>query len=151
MELVQLANLISPERVAFLRARDKASALNELASLLSQSVPDVDEAELMGVLNAREKIMSTGIGLGIAVPHARLRAAQKPVIAVGISREGIEYDSLDDKPVHIMVLIVVHLGAQKEYLRILARVTLLLKNDKLRDEILNAQSTEEVYKIFTGY
>lgn len=151
MNLVQLSELLAPERVSFLEATDKKGALEQLVELVSQSVPRVDRQELVDVLLAREAIMSTGIGLGIAVPHARLKSIDHPVLAVGISRQGISYDSLDDKPVHIAVLIVVPIESQKQYLRILARVTLLLKNPKLRKRLLEAIDAAEIYKILSEY
>ncbi len=151
MNMVQLSDLLAPERVILLAAEDKKASLEQLADVLSRSAADLDRQELMDVLLAREGIMSTGIGLGIAVPHARLKSVEKPVVAVGVSRQGVAYDSLDDKPVHIIVMIVVPAESQKQYLRILARVTLLLKNAKLRSRLLKAVNAEEIFKTLSEY
>ncbi len=151
MNMVQLSDLLAPERVLLLEAEDKKTLLGRLAEVLSRSVAGLEREELMDVLLARESIMSTGIGLGIAVPHARLKSVERPILAVGISRQGVAYDSLDDKPVHIVVMIVVPAESQKQYLRILARVTLLLKNAKLRARLLDAKDAEEVFQILSEY
>ncbi len=151
MNMVELSELLAPERVVLLEAEDKKTLLEQLAQVLSRSAPGLDCQELMDVLLAREGIMSTGIGLGIAVPHARLKSVESPVLAVGVSRKGVAYDSLDDKPVHIVVMIVVPVESQKQYLRILARVTLLLKNAKLRGRLLEARDAEEIHQILSEY
>ena len=151
MNLVKLSDLLDPQRVTVLEASDKKQAIERMATLLCQSISDLDFAELVEMLQARESIMSTGIGLGIAVPHARMRSVTRPALAVGISRQGIAYESLDDKPVHIVVLIVVPSESQKQYLRILARVTLLLKNAQLRRRLLDAKDATEVYQILSEY
>jgi len=149
--MIELAELLAPERCLLLEAEDKKTLLEQLAEVLSRSVPSLDCRELMEVLLAREAIMSTGIGLGIAVPHARLKSVERPILAVGVSGKGVSYESLDDKPVHIVVMIVVPAESQKQYLRILARVTLLLKNSKLRSRLLEAKDPEEIYEIFSEY
>ena len=151
MNMIELAELLAPERCLLLEAEDKKTLLEQLAEVLSRSVPSLDCRELMEVLLAREAIMSTGIGLGIAVPHARLKSVERPILAVGVSGKGVSYESLDDKPVHIVVMIVVPAESQKQYLRILARVTLLLKNSKLRSRLLEAKDPEEIYEIFSEY
>ena len=151
MSMVRLSELLAPERVLLLEAKDKETLLEQLAEVLSRSVPGLESEGLMGVLLAREAIMSTGIGLGIAVPHARLKSVERPAIAVGVSRQGVAYDSLDDKPVHVVVMIVVPAESQKQYLRILARVTLLLKNAKLRSRLMEAKTAEEIYQILSEY
>lgn len=151
MNLVQLSKLVTPERIRMLNVEGKKEALGLLVDLVCRSVPELKSEKLLDLLLAREAIMSTGIGLGIAVPHARLKSMQNPVLAVGVSPKGINYESLDDRPVHIIVLIVVPAESQKQYLRILARVTLLLKNAQLRQRLLEAGDAEAIYKILSEY
>jgi len=151
VNLVQLSKLVTPERIRMLNVEGKKEALGLLVDLVCRSVPELKSEKLLDLLLAREAIMSTGIGLGIAVPHARLKSMQNPVLAVGVSPKGINYESLDDRPVHIIVLIVVPAESQKQYLRILARVTLLLKNAQLRQRLLEAGDAEAIYKILSEY
>ncbi len=151
VKLVRLSALLTPERVGLLEEGSKESVLRQMAELLCPTVEGLDQEELVRVLLAREGIMSTGIGLGIAVPHARMESVDEPAIAVGVARKGIQFESLDDKPVYIVVLIVVPKSSQKEYLRILARVTLLMKNKELRKKLMAVRQPAEIYGILGEY
>ena len=92
--------------------------------------------------------MSTGIGLGIAIPHARSKYIKDIVIAVGISKEAIDFDSLDGKPVNYVIMIAANENQHKEYLQILAKVALVLKSKKKREKIMNSESIKDIYDIF---
>lgn len=143
---MRLLDLISPERVIWLRSEGKEEALKELVEVLARAKQVGDKDELMKAIMERESIMSTGIGLGIAVPHAKISSVTDFVIAIGISKKGIDFNSLDDKPVHIIVMIA---GPNKQevYLRILAKVVLMLKSEEVRRRILEASSPEEVIRV----
>ena len=91
--------------------------------------------------------MSTGIGGGIAIPHVRIPEVRYASVGVGISREGIDYGSLDNKPVHIMVLFATPQGADKEYLSLLAQVMAALKNRKLYNRLVACETAEDVYRV----
>ena len=145
-----LVELISPDRIVTLKSKTKEEALRELVEVISRSPRVRDKEELLKAILDREKIMSTGIGLGIAVPHAKLDSISDFVIAMGISKEGIEFNALDDKPVYIIVMIAGP-NQQTMYLRTLAKVTLLLKNRKIRRGIINSKSPEEVMDIIRGF
>lgn len=145
-----LVELISPDRIVTLKSKTKEEALRELVEVISRSPRVRDKEELLKAILDREKIMSTGIGLGIAVPHAKLDSISDFVIAMGISKEGIEFNALDDKPVYIIVMIAGP-NQQTMYLRTLAKVTLLLKNEKIRRGIINSKSPEEVMDIIRGF
>ena len=96
----------------------------------------------------RESIMSTGIGVEIAVPHAKLVSVADFLIAVGISPGGIEWDAIDGAPVKIIVMIVGPDNRQEDYLRILARVVLLLRNPKNRCKLVETESADEIAQFF---
>ncbi|HID55686.1 TPA: PTS sugar transporter subunit IIA, partial [Candidatus Poribacteria bacterium] len=115
-----LVELISPDRIVTLKSKTKEEALRELVEVISRSPRVRDKEELLKAILDREKIMSTGIGLGIAVPHAKLDSISDFVIAMGISKEGIEFNALDDKPVYIIVMIAGP-NQQTMYLRTLAK------------------------------
>jgi len=145
-----LVELISPDRIVTLKSKTKEEALRELVDVISKSHHIKDKEELLKAILERERIMSTGIGLGIAVPHAKLDSVSDFVIAMGISKEGIEFNALDDKPVHIIVMIAGP-NQQAMYLRTLAKVTLLLKNERIRRKIINSKSPEEVMEIIRSF
>jgi PTS system fructose-specific IIA component len=101
-------------------------------------------------LLAREKQMSTGIGFGVAIPHAPTDAVSKVSMSVGLSAGGIQFDALDGKPVHIVVLFVVPAAEYQAHLKTLAAISKLLNQKTFRKELEKARSAEEIYKAFTS-
>lgn len=139
---------LDPTRITFFDTNTtKKEALNELVDLSEHNAAVKDVEALRNAIFDREKTLSTGIGLGIAVPHAKIAEVEQFLITVGISTDGIAFDALDGKPVHIVALIAGPEGAQDEYLKILAHLTLFLKNKNNRKAILNASSTTEVAEL----
>jgi len=136
--MIPIAPYIHPSRVADLSSRTREEAVGELCELL-RGCPEMGDLESFrrAVLD-REKVMSTGIGLGIAVPHAKIASVKDFVLAVGRSAAGIDFGSLDGKPVHIVVLIAGPEERQARYLQILAGVTLRLKDESLRRSLREA-------------
>lgn len=122
----------------------KHDALTELAQAVVSTGVVEDLAALTQAIFERESVMSTGIGSGIAVPHVRIPEVKAPAIAVGISRDGIDFDTLDKAPVHIVILFAMPVGSQKDYLRLLAKVMLALKTNGFPDRLLSCTSEEEV-------
>ena len=136
---ISLENIIPPERVKVLESTDKESALREMAALASQA-PEVQDAErLLEAIFEREEIMSTGIGLGIAIPHAKISAVTDFVVALGKAAKPIEFSSLDGVPVDFIVLIAGPDNQQERYLQLLARITLKLKDAGVRRSLREAQ------------
>ncbi len=141
---ISLEGTIAPERVILLKAANKEAAIRELAQAISQS-PDVGDGEaLLEAILDRERIMSTGIGLGIAIPHAKIPSVREFVVALGKSPAGIEFNSLDGKPVHFVVMIAGPDQQQERYLQLLARITLKLKDAAVRRALNEAGSVEEI-------
>lgn len=141
-----LSDLISPDRIVWLSSDTKEEVLRELVDVISRAPQIGDRDELLKAVLEREEIMSTGIGLGIAVPHAKIESVSDFVIAIGISRKGVEFDSLDNKPVHIVVMIAGPADQQDRYIRILAKVVLALKDPKVRETVLKAETPQEVLR-----
>ena len=139
---ISLENIIPPERVKVLESTDKESALREMAALASQA-PEVQDAErLLEAIFEREEIMSTGIGLGIAIPHAKISAVTDFVVALGKAAKPIEFSSLDGVPVDFIVLIAGPDNQQERYLQLLARITLKLKDAGVRRSLREAQDID---------
>lgn len=141
-----MSDLISPERIVWLSSDTKEEVLRELVDVISRAPQIGDREELLKAVLEREKIMSTGIGLGIAVPHAKIGSVSDFVMAMGISHKGVEFDSLDNKPVHIFVMIAGPADQQDRYIRILAKVVLTLKDPKVREAVLKAETPQEVLR-----
>jgi len=122
----------------------KSEALDSLVDAVAASRPVTDVEAFRRALFEREAIMSTGIGGGIAIPHVRIDEVPRPVIGVGISKSGIDYDTLDSKPVHVVVLFAMPSGSHKEYLGLLAQVMHSLKNAAFRTRLMACSTGDEV-------
>ena len=127
--------------------RAKLTALARLVRVLAKTKEVSKEKDLAKAINDRERILSTGIGQGIAIPHAKIASVSKFVAAVGVSRDGIPFDSLDGKPANIIVMIAGPEGENTEYLRILSRFTGLLKPEENRKRIMASKNADQVLAI----
>ena len=145
---MELVKLIDKELIKILKATTKDEALSELIDLLGQRSEVKNIAELKQMIFHREKLMSTGIGLGIAIPHIRVAGIEKPVVVVGLSPSGIsDYESIDNQPVRVIIMIVAGAKQHKEYIKILSQIVSLLKNGPVRQQLFQSRSTDEVYNI----
>jgi len=144
---MQLGELIKPQHVVDLKGKTKEEVLRELVRVAGRCSEVQDEESLYEAILERELEYTTGIGLGIAVPHAKIDAVRGKIVILGRSAEPIEFNALDDHPVSIFALIAVGSDMHKEYIRILARIALFLKNEQTRKEILAAKDSAEIYKI----
>tara|TARA_B100000929_G_scaffold255448_1_gene217201 strand:- start:2503 stop:2802 length:300 start_codon:yes stop_codon:yes gene_type:complete len=97
----------------------------------------------------REHLLSTGFGLGLAIPHAKLNIIDDFIVGLAIHKDGVPFDSLDEQPVHILVMILGPDQKQDEYLKVLSRVTAFLKDQ--REKILSLEDNEEIYKLTFDY
>jgi mannitol/fructose-specific phosphotransferase system IIA component (Ntr-type) len=141
---ISLENVIAPEHVVVLEADNKNDALRELARVVA-TAPEVGDGDaLLEALVERERIMSTGIGLGIAIPHAKIPSVKDFVVGFGKARSGLDFNSLDGKPVEFVVLIAGPNNQQERYLQLLARITLKLKDAAVRRDLREAESVEEI-------
>ena len=116
---------------------------------MHQSEEIQDTTKLKESIFYREKLMSTGIGLGIAVPHVRIEGVKEPIVAIGISHNGIsDYESIDDQTVKIVVMIVAGKGQHKEYIQLLSQIAARLKDEHIRRNLIEAKNPDEIYDIF---
>jgi PTS system nitrogen regulatory IIA component len=144
---MNLSECLVPERVVVLASKTKRGVLAELVKALAESASVPEAGELEEAIWRRERLMSTGIGLGLAVPHVRLDGVERPAAAIGVQPEGVaDYESLDDQPVTIIVMIVAGSGQHSEYIRLLAQVTERLKAEDVRRAVLAATDPEDIYR-----
>ena len=125
----------------------KHDALNTLIDAVTQHPAITDNEAFRRAVHDREAIMSTGIGGGIAIPHVRIREVETPLLGVGIVPKGLEYGTLDNKPVNIMVLFATPEGSDKEYLGLLAQVMLALRDRKFFDDLVACRSASDAYQL----
>lgn len=130
-----------------LAAQSKKEALEELCALLAKAKKIPDAPALVRTLLEREALGSTGIGQGVAIPHGKAPAIKEQAAALGISKRGVEFESLDGEPVHIIFLLVAPPDAAGNHLKALAKVSRLLKDKFFRQALKDAKSAEEILTI----
>jgi len=140
-----------PSYIRVLESTDKYKAIEDLALVFKDTDVCSDIDSLIRALKEREEIMSTGIGFGIAIPHAKISTIQEMAFAVGISRTGIAFDSMDGEAVHLMILVAAGEKQHKEYLRLLSNIMSIIKKENVKEKIINAASSEEVLRTLQTY
>jgi mannitol/fructose-specific phosphotransferase system IIA component (Ntr-type) len=136
-----------PEYIHRLEATDKFKAIEELALVFKGTGVCDDVDSLIRALKEREEIMSTGIGFGIAIPHAKINTIREMSFAIGVSKGGIDFDSMDGEPVHLVILVAAGERQHKEYLRLLSNIMSIIKKDGVKDRITASDSNDEVIAI----
>ncbi len=146
-----LGNLLSVDQIIpEMQATERTDAIVELVDLLvsREKIKAADREVVLAALRQREETMSTGIGLGIAIPHASSDRVDEVVAAFGRSATGIEFDSLDNAPVRFIVLFVVPKDQFQTHLRTLAAIAKFLNDRAVRDRLATAATAAEILAIF---
>lgn len=147
-----LDKVFNPKAVNIdLKSEDKDEVFEELIEELLSVNPSLDRSVALAAVKEREAKMSTGIMSGIAVPHAKTSAVTDVQGAIGISRSGIDYDALDGKPVHLIVLILSGADSTELHLRVLKRLARLLENSEFYAELMEQKTAEAAYNVFCKY
>jgi len=135
-------DLILPE----LRSTDKASVLREICEVIARRNPQLDGARLTDVLLEREKLGSTGVGDGIAIPHGKLQGLQGLLAAFGRSRSGIDFQAIDGKPTHLFFVLFAPENSAGIHLKALARISRLFKTPSFRAAVVEAQDAAAIHR-----
>ena len=130
--------------------KDKNGALELLIGAAHRAGKTADLRRFAEAVGARELIMSTGIGLGVAVPHAKLKEIKEFFVILGILRQGVEWESIDERPVRLVFLIGGPEGDQTGYLKILSKIVHLAKSPSRRQKLLDAADPGEVLAFLRG-
>lgn len=145
---MQLSDLITPQRIASeLSSGSKKRTLEKLSQLIVANDPDLSQHEVFESLIARERLGSTGLGKGVALPHGRLKESHKTLAAFAQLSEGIDYDAPDNQPVDLCFALLVPPDSTEEHLHILALLSEMLRDEELRDHLRKASSAEELYEL----
>ncbi len=148
---MHIAEFISPERVIRQsKVTSKKRALEEVSALIAGAQADLPETEIFDCLLARERLGSTGIGHGVAIPHGRLKSVSRPVAAFAVLEKGVDFDAADGAPVDLVFALVVPSESTEEHLQILASLAALFSDEDLRNKMRQATSSEEIYSLLTG-
>src|SRR6185437_13493498 len=145
---MKIADILSPELVEpELSGRTKPDILRELAGCLVARYREVDLETLTAVLAERERLGSTAIGDGIAIPHGKLRGVRQILGTFGRHGKGVDFESLDGKSTHLFFLLVAPEDSTSLHLKALARVSRLFKDNGFRDRLLQAGESNEIYRL----
>jgi PTS system nitrogen regulatory IIA component len=132
-----------------LQGTDKSSVLRELSSVLVKPCQVSSVEELLRVLLDREKLGSTGIGEGIAIPHGRLRKLKNFFISFGRSTKGVDFDSIDRNPSRLFFLVMAPDNSAVDNLKLLSRIVTLLKDDSFKKRLIEAPSRRELFEVIS--
>ena len=132
-----------------LKGTDKQSILRELSSVLVKPCQVASVEELLQVLLDREKLGSTGIGEGIAIPHGRLKKLKKFFISFGRSTQGVDFDSIDRNPSRLFFLVMAPENSAVDNLKLLSRIVALLKDASFKKRLMGASSQKELFQIIS--
>ena len=149
MAITRISPLFSEDRISFLDSKTKDDTIGELVELSRDVVTDVEEFKR--TILEREAIISTGIGQGFAIPHVKNEFVENFFITMGIIHDGVEWDAIDNKPVHVVFMIGGPDGKQNEYLSILSKLSLIIKNPLNKEFMLNAGSASDILKFFKRF
>jgi PTS system nitrogen regulatory IIA component len=150
---MKIVDFVRPELIVpELQARDKAEVIRELADHLAANVgggKTLDREQLAKVLMERERLASTAIGEGVAIPHGKLDAVGKLVACVGRAPQGVDFDSMDGRPTHLFFVLVAPENSTGVHLKALARISRLFKDPEFRTRLMQAKGGEDLYKVIS--
>jgi len=145
---MKIMDFLNPKAISVdLKSRDKQGAIRELTDLLAAAGDIKNKEELVRILMDRETLGSTGIGQGIGIPHGKSPRVKKLVAAFGVSKKGVDFESLDGEPAYIFFLLVAREESAGPHLKALARISRLLKDKYIREALKNAADTKAILKI----
>ncbi len=145
---MKLSKFCSEDLITFdLKSTDKVKVLEELVDLVSKSALVKDAGLLINDVKEREELVTTGVGYGVAFPHAKTKATKGIVIAFGRSDNGIDFDAMDHKPVHLFFLIAAPEDAIGAHLNVMARLSYVMKSEENRQQMMKVTSPGELLQM----
>ncbi len=146
MKLVEL--LKNEFLISDLKGQNKEEVINELIDLFKDDERINDIEKVRSAVLEREKIMSTGVGKGFAIPHGKTNAVNEIIAAFGKTKRDIDYDALDGQPVHLVFLLVGKDNLVSTHIKLLSRISRMMNKDEFRQKLIDANNNEEIYEIF---
>ena len=146
--MIKFADYLNPSLIAFIEPASRDEALSELVEIIYQNNKLLDKKFFLESIIDREKIISTGIGMGVAIPHAKLSGYKDFFIAIGVLCKGLEWNALDKTPVRLVFMIGGPDDKQTEYLQILSSLTHAIKDERVRKKMLTLNSPDDMIELF---
>lgn len=145
---MKISELISGRIIPELKGESKEDIINELIDLFKDDENVVDLDNIRTAVLEREKIMSTGVGKGFAIPHAKTNAVGDIIAAFGKLNKPIDFQSLDSEPVNLVMLLVAKENQVGTHIKLLSRISRMVNNDEFRKQLTNAGTKEEILAVF---
>lgn len=146
---MKVSELLNEDNILLdVEANDKYELIDKLIDVVANSGKVLDKEKVRNCVYEREKILSTGVGKGFAVPHGKTDAITDIVIAFAITKEPLDYEALDNQPVRLVLLMVGKDSLVSSHIKLLSRISRLMNNDEFRENLLNAKTKQEVLEIF---
>lgn len=146
---MKISDILNADVIAVnMEAVDKEDSLKKVIALAASSKKILDIDKVSETINEREKLVSTGVGKGFAIPHGKTDAISDIVAAFAITKDPIDFDSIDGEPVRFIFLLVGKETLLNTHIKLLSRISRLMNKDEFRDKLLNAKTSEEVLNIF---
>jgi len=146
---MNVSDILTVEKVKVdFKSTDKFGVINELIDLFADDPQVNDLDEMRSAIIDREEIQSTGVGSGFAIPHAKTDGAKDMIAAFGRLSEPVEFESIDEKPVNLVFLMVAKESAVGPHIQMLSRISRLMSKESFRESLINAETSEEIYDLF---
>jgi nitrogen PTS system EIIA component len=144
---MKILDILSEEAILVdLKSLDKRGVLEELGTPVAR-IAHINHEHLVRVLMEREQLGSTGIGEGIGIPHGKVKNLESLILGFGLSHKGVDFESMDGLPTHIFFLLITPENTTGLHLKMLSRISRILKNDLFKQKLLNATNSNEIYSI----
>ena len=146
---MKLAEILSPDKIiSNLNVDDKTTSITTLLELFKDDQRIIDLEHVKSSVLEREKIMSTGVGHGFAIPHGKTNAVNEIIAAFARTTEPLEFESLDGQPVRLIFLLVGKENSVGPHIKLLSRISRMMNKEEFRNQLLNADSAEDIYNLF---
>jgi nitrogen PTS system EIIA component len=147
---VKITDFLNAQTVIpMLSSREKQAVLQEMADWLASAYPSLDRKRVLDVLLERERISTTAIGEGVAIPHGKLPGVDRVLGVFARSREGVDFASLDGGPTHLFFVLIAPENAAADHLKALARISRLLKDESFRRRLMEGKTSQEIFQTIT--
>lgn len=147
---IKIVDALKKESVIpYLHSKTKPEVIREISDCVASLYSNISAERLVEVLMDREKLCSTAVDAGVAIPHGKLSGLSNIIAAFGRSPEGIDFESLDGKSTHLFILLVAPENSAGVHLKLLSRISRLFKDTEFRSRIMEAISQDEIYEIIS--
>lgn len=149
---MQLDKLLTPERISCQQpVASKKRALEMMCELLANGQSDLDESQIFSCMLERERLGSTGVGHGVAIPHSRMEGVEQALVAVAVLESGIDYDAIDGQDVDILFALLVPQECTEEHLQILASAAEMFSDQQLCNSLRQAKDSQSIYDLISRW